>query len=139
MNHYKMLRSRKGLFLLDKIKIWNEAQTESIELPRTNYRIGGDEVKTSTQMASGKIVEDVIGYRIKIMASWEYIPDSEIKKLHKYLRESTLLKVGYHDIVNGDTSGMFRISYPDTGIFKFLNGIPMWYGAKLTMVAQEVL
>lgn len=123
---------------MDRIKIYNATKTDSILMPRCRYSIGGEEVKVTTTMASGKVVTDTIGHRRIITASWEYVPDTDIKKLHSFLRSGAALTVEYDDIVDGPTEGVFVISYPETGIFKFIEGVPMWYGVSLTMTAQGV-
>lgn len=123
---------------MDRIRIYNSDKTDSVLMPRCRYNIGGEAVQVSTQMASGKLVRDIVGHRRILTASWDWVPDVDIKKLHSFLRSCAPLPVEYHDIVDGPVEGVFVVSYPETGIFKFLGATPMWHGVSLTMTAQEV-
>lgn len=127
----------KGVWRLDKIIISDGITT--ITMPRTKkISISGQEVANEVTMASGKTVKEMIGFRTKITAEWDYVPASTIAALHTMLRQGGYFTVGYPDPDGTDKSGKFSISYPTSKIFKFVSGVAMWYGVTLTMTAQEV-
>ena len=89
-------------------------------------------------MASGKLVKDIRGYRPIIKATWDYFPANSLTQLVTMLRQGGFYVVDYPDEL-GDKSGSFKISYPETKIFKFVDGVPMWHNVELTFTAQEVI
>jgi hypothetical protein len=109
-------------------------------MPKTKkFTVGGEIVSTEIEMASGKTVEEVKGYRAVINASWDYVPADIMAALTTMLRKGGFFTVGYPDSDGTDKSTKFKISLPTPGIFKFVNGTPMWYGVSLIMKAQEVV
>ena len=122
---------------MDKITITKN--NISLTLPRTrDISFTCEEVGTETEMASGKLVKDIRGYRPVIKASWDYFPAEDLTKLISLLRQGGFYNVNYPDEA-GEKNGRFKISYPETKIFKFVNGVPMWHGVDLTFTAQEVI
>lgn len=122
---------------MDKIIITKGAT--SIEMPRVRkISVGGEEVATEVTMASGKRVKETIGFRATVNAEWDWLPAVTIADLHQLLRQGGYFQVQYPDPALGDTTGTFRIGYPETKIFKFDGTTPRWHGVKLTMTAQEV-
>lgn len=112
---------------------------DSVTMPRTrSISVGGDEVSTSTTMASGKTVKDVVGYRRTITAKWDYVPAASITALLGLLRQGGFFSVEYTDPEDGETSGVFDISPPTLDIFAYRGGAPIWHNVTLTMTAQEV-
>lgn len=101
--------------------------------------VGGQEVANEVTMASGKLVKDIIGHRVIVNAEWDYVPASQIANLVTMLRAGGYFAVTYPDPSGENKSGNFSISYPQTRIFKYVDGVPMWHGVSLTMTAQEVI
>lgn len=128
------------MFRLDKIRIYSKDRSAVIEMPVTrSLTVGGVEVSEETTMVSGKLVRDVRGIRPVLTGEWEWLPVETVSALHILLRQGGFFYVEYPDPAAGDSSGMFSISYPTTKVFRFVDGVPRWYGASLTMTAQEVI
>ena len=124
---------------MQTLKIYN-AQDAAIELPRTKkISMGGELVATEVTMVSGRKVQYVQGFRPSFTAEWEWFPNDLLAQLTNLLRQGGYFKVEYPDQDGTDKSGYFAVSYPNTGIFKFKDGRPMWYGVSLVFTAQEVL
>ena len=124
---------------MQQLKIYN-AQNQVLELPRTKkISMGGELVATEVTMVSGRKVQYVQGFRPSFTAEWEWFPNDLLAQLTNILRQGGYFKVEYPDQDGTDKSGYFAVSYPNTGIFKFKDGKPMWYGVSLTFSAQEVL
>lgn len=125
---------------MDKITIYSADRLQSVEMPVTRQvTMGGEEVADETQMISGKMVKDVRGFRATFTYEWEWVPADKMTMLHTILRQGGYFYVEYPDIVNGASNGIFSISYPESKIFKFVNGDPMWYGVALTFTSQGVV
>lgn len=124
---------------MQQLKIYN-AQGAAIELPRTKkISMGGELVATEVTMVSGRKVQYVQGFRTSFTAEWDWFPNDLLAQLTNILRQGGYFRVEYPDQDGTDKSGYFAVSYPNTGIFKFKDGKPMWYGVSLTFSAQEVL
>ena len=122
---------------MTQITISNGVTT--ITMPRIKkITVGGAEVAKEVTMASGKMVKDIIGHRAVINAEWDYVPAATMAALINLLRVGGYFTVGYPDPDGTDHSEDFSISVPAPGIFKFVSGVAMWHGVKLTMTAQEV-
>lgn len=124
---------------MDRITISSPDRAVEIIMPRVRaVTLGGEEVATEKAMASGRLVKEVKGFRATIRAEWEWLPVETVRRLHELLRRGGYFLVEYPDPVAGVASGLFSVNYPDVGIFRFVAGEPRWYGASLTMKAQEV-
>lgn len=111
----------------------------SVTMPKIrDISVGGEEVSTSTTMASGRVVKDVVGYRRTVTASWDYVPAESITALLGLLRQGGFYTVTYTDPKDGETSGVFDIDPPTLDIFAYRGGAPIWHNVSLTMTAQEV-
>lgn len=111
-----------------------------IAMPRTkSIEIGGEYESKETTMASGKIVRDVIGWRTEITAEWEWVPAGLLSQLVPIARSGQFVTIQYPDSTGADTSGVFSIEIGDQKVFKFVDGVPMWYNVQLTATAQEVV
>lgn len=118
---------------MDKIII------SGITMPRTKTLVvGGKDENKEITMASGKIVQEVIGFRKTITANWEWLPDGVLARIVPVARAGNFVQIQYPDPVQGDTSGMFKISIGDQKVFRFRNNQPYWYNVELTATAQEV-
>jgi hypothetical protein len=127
------------VLLLDKIKITKASEGLVLELPRTKkIQISGANESIQATMASGKKVSDIIGHRISITAEYDYLPAVTMTTLMTIIRSGGYCLVEYPDIT-GYASGMFEVSVPSPGIFKFRDNVPIWHGAVLTFTAQEVI
>jgi len=110
--------------------------TMTVEMPKVKaVEVGAVEVAISKQMASGKIVKDVTGYRPTILASWDFVPADTITNLLTLLRSGSFFTVLY-PAPTGDESGIFSITYPTLGLFSFIGGIPVWHNVTLSMEGQ---
>lgn len=111
-----------------------------IAMPRTrSLTIGGDyEAKEST-MASGKVVRDVVGWRVKLQADWEWLPAGVLAQIVVAARSGGFIEIRYPDSTGADTAGLFSIEIGSQKIFKFVDGAPYWYNVSLTASAQEVI
>lgn len=124
---------------MDKITIYSADKGQAITLPRVkNIEVGADEVSKSSVMASGRKVKDVIGYRAKITAVWDWIPAQTVTALLTLLQTGEYLYAEY-PAPTGDGEGYFEIDYPSLKVFCYKDGIPTWHGMTLTMTGQEVL
>lgn len=111
-----------------------------IAMPRTkSLTVGAEEVAKTVTMATGRTVKDIIGARITLHAEWNWLPQDTITAVHALLRQGGFFEVQYPDPELGDTSGMFEISMPESGIFKFVDGAPRWKDVALDFTAQEVI
>lgn len=133
MTHYEVSHGRE-VNSMDSITIGN------ILMPRTKtLEVGGTtEVKTIT-MASGLEKQYVIGYRVELSATWEYVPADILAQVVTLARSGGYVSITYPDSEGGAATGNFRISIGNQKIFKFIAGNPMWYNVELTATAQEVL
>lgn len=123
---------------MDKIKIYNEALTQSVTMPRVKkITVGAKEVSKTVTMASGKVVKDMIGYRTTVNAEWDWLPAETLSALAVLLRSGGFFYVEYPS-PSGDASGVFEIAYPSMQIFGFKNSVAVWHDVKLSMTAQEV-
>lgn len=123
---------------MDKIKISSVDRSVSVEMPHIkDITVGATEVANTVTMASGKVVKDMIGYRVTIQATWDYVPAAVLTALASLLRSGGFFYVEY-PAPTGNASGMFEIEYPSMSIFAYKNGIAVWHDVKLKMTAQEV-
>lgn len=125
---------------MDKIKIFDKNNIDYIELPRTkNVETSEDMVYTETEMASGKFVMDIKGFRPGFTAEWEWLPSGLLEKLLPMLRKGGFFNVEYPSSEGTIQKDLFKIETSGQKIFKFINGSPMWYGLKLTFTSQKVI
>lgn len=109
-------------------------------MPRTrSIEVGGAYESKESTMASGKIVRDIIGWRTELSAEWEWVPAGLLAQLVPIARSGEFVEIQYPDSDGNDASGIFTIEIGSQKIFKFVNGIPMWYNVELTATAQEVV
>lgn len=111
-----------------------------LTMPRTKtLEIGGSYESQEATMASGKIVRDVLGWRIELTATWEWIPADLLAKIVQLSRSGKFVEITYPDSSGQAASGLFAIEIGNQKIFKFVNGEPMWYNVELSATAQEVI
>ncbi len=123
---------------MDRIKISN--QTTTITMPKVRVvSVGGESVYSEAQMASGRKVRDIVGFRPTVSAKWDWVPASTMAALHAMLRSGEYLFVEYPDPVEGDASGYFDIDYPESETFQFVDGEAKWHNVSLAMTAQGVV
>lgn len=108
-------------------------------MPRTrSLEVGGEEVTKDAVMASGKMVQDIIGWRKQLAASWEWIPVETLAALTALVRSCSFVEIQYPDPVKGVSRGQFKIKIGSAKIFRFVVGQPRWYNVELDAQAQEV-
>lgn len=111
-----------------------------VTLPKIKkINVGGEIVKKTVTMASGKEVEEIIGFRPAFTGEWDYVAESTLQSLLTLLKTKSLLTVTYPDPVDTYVTGVYRVSYPQVGIFKYVLGSPMWHGVSIEFSAQEVV
>ena len=124
---------------MDKITISTMDGGTRIVMPRVkDIQVGAEEVCNTVQMASGKIVKDMIGYRPTIAATWDYVPAATLQQLATVLRNDGFFYVSY-PAPDGDAVGVFEIEYPQMRIFQYKNGIAVWHDVTLKMTSREVV
>ena len=108
-------------------------------MPRVrDIEVGAEEVSKAITMASGKTVKDILGYRVKITAVWDWIPANFVTDLLDLFKTGAFLWVEYPS-PNKSGAGFFSIEYPTLSVFCYKNGIPVWHDMTLSMTAQEVI
>lgn len=121
---------------MDRLRIISP--TEILELEKTrNIYVFAESVSISTEMASARIVKDMIGHRTEIEAEWD-APPADVAKLCSMIELNPFLTVEYFDPKNGDSIEDFEIDHPKPKVFRYKNGEPMWRGIQLTMRGQVV-
>ncbi len=120
------------------IIISNLAETMSVTMPKTRQITAGGENESKTvTTTSGRIVDEMIGFRQNITAYWEWVPADVMADLCAMLRMGTMFKITYPDPA-GMLTKVFRVKYPAPGIFRYKNGAPIWCNISLVMSASEV-
>ena len=123
---------------MDKITIYSADKSRSITMPRVrDIEVGAEEASKTVTMASGKTVKDILGYRAKITAVWDWFPAELVTELLNLLKTSAFLWVEYPS-PDGNSVGFFSIEYPTLSVFCYKNGVPVWHDMTLSMTAQEV-
>lgn len=120
------------------IQIFDKVNENWITLPRAFYSVGSEEVANMIQMASGKLVKDVKGYRKSLSAQFSYIPAETVRDLSATLRLGGFHQVMYEDLDGNIQTESFTISQPQLTVFKYVNGVAMWAELALEMTGQEV-
>lgn len=115
-----------------------QAEGLNIILPRCYYSIGSRKVVKEVEMASGKLVQDIIGSRTILNCEFEYIPAVDLANLVKIIRSCHYLDVEYQDVDGSIKTEKFKVSEPQPEIFKFVDGIAIWVNVSLRMEGQEV-
>lgn len=121
---------------MDKLQITTEFG--NITLPRSFYTVGSEEISKVITMASGKIVQDIIGSRTIINASFSYIPAADLANLIKAQRSGAFLPVTYTDTDGQEKTENMKMAPVAPTVFKFKDGVPVWVGVELELRAQEV-
>lgn len=112
---------------------------DGISMPKTRtLQVGGEYVSKEKTMASGKMVRDILGWRMTISASWDWVPAETLAQLVQTARSGNFLTIQYPDSTGQDASGSFSVSIGNQRVFRFLDGAPYWYSVTLTATAQEV-
>ena len=73
-----------------------------IAMPRTrSLEIGGYYESKEAIMASGKTVRDVLGWRVELTASWEWVPAGLLAQLVPLVRGGVFVSIDYPDSTGG--------------------------------------
>lgn len=115
-----------------------QANGINITLPKCYYSVGSKKVVKEVEMASGKLVQDIIGSRTILKCNFEYIPAVDLANLVKIIRSCQYLEVEYQDVDGTIKTEKFKVSDPEPQVFKFVNGIAIWTNVNLKMEGQEV-
>ena len=123
---------------MDNITLDSSDKSHSVTLPRVrDIEVGAEEESKTVTMASGKTVKDILGYRAKVTAVWDWIPADLVTELLNLLKTGAFLWVEY-PAPDGSGAGFFSIEYPTLSVFCYRDGIPVWHDMTLSMTAQEV-
>lgn len=123
---------------MDKITIYSSDKSHSVTLPRVrDIEVGAEEESKTVTMASGKTVKDILGYRAKVTAVWDWIPADLVTELLNLLKTGAFLWMEY-PAPDGSGAGFFSIEYPTLSVFCYKNSVPVWHDMTLSMTAQEV-
>lgn len=110
-----------------------------LEMPRTKtLEVGGSYESQEATMASGKIVRDVLGWRVELTATWEWVPADLLAQIVQLARSGQFVTISYPDSTGQTVSGAFTLEIGNQKIFKFVDGVPVWYNVELTATAQGV-
>ena len=114
--------------------------TTTITMPRTRQVTdAGGLSYIEKEMAGGKLVRDVKGFRPGFTYTWDYVPAATITALVTMLRAGGYYTVNYFDTDGTDKSGRFKVDYPTFELFTFRGGVAMWHNCTLTIKSQEVV
>ena len=92
---------------MDNIRIFKKNNVDYIDLPRTKKITYAEEpVVYETQMASGKLVQDIMGARPVFSAQFEYLPAGVLQEVVMLLRQGGFFAVRYPS-PTGETTGVF--------------------------------
>lgn len=123
--------------VLRNIKISNSENSVMLR-EDSIFEITHEEVGTTKQMASGKIVRDVVGYRPVLNIPVGYLSVEDVRKLKQIINSGEFATVEFPGL-DGDASGSFIIAPPIyKGVIYGDNGVDVWIGMQLTCRAQEV-
>lgn len=123
---------------MTEIKISDGITT--ITMPRTRQvQDAGELAYIEKEMASGKRVRDVKGFRPGFTYSWDYVPASTITALITMLRSGSYFTVDYFDLDGVDKTDVFSVDYPTFKVFTFRKGVAVWHDCTLTIKAQGVV
>lgn len=126
---------------MDNIRIFKKNNVEYIDLPRTkNISYAEQAVAYETEMASGKLVQDIMGVRPTFTVKFDYVTPDTLRDVVSLLRQGGFFTVVYPTPLGNDEVGVFKIE-ENAGqkVFKFVGGQPMWYGMSLTFTSQVVI
>lgn len=120
------------------LKIYDD-NSNAIVMPRVRYTLASEEMSEESVMMSGRIVKDILGYRIIISAEWEWVPADMLAYVVNMIRSGKFRYVEYQDVNGAVRKEKFSISQPEPEIFTFTDdGTAVWRTVKLKMTAQEV-
>lgn len=112
---------------------------DGVKMPRTRaLTVGGEMIAREVQMASGKMIREVVGFRKILKIEWAWMPEAVMRRIHFIARQGGFVEVEYPDPEQGACTGVFAMTPPESGIFKFVRGDPMWRDVALTLTAREV-
>lgn len=125
---------------MDRIKIYKKDEVSFLTLPKTRQISFLNEVVAyETTMASGRIVQDIVGYRSIIKVQLDYVPADLLAALVVLLRAGGFFKVEYPAPDGTVQSGLFKVvDKSGQKVFRFRRGEPFWYGVELEMTSQAV-
>lgn len=110
-----------------------------VTMPTTkNITHGGELEGVETTMSDGTKKTDVVGFRLAVTYSYTYIPAEDLATLHKLLRSGKYFSCTYLDVDNVEKTAVFSISYPQTSVFMYKNGVAVWHNATITLSSKEV-
>lgn len=125
---------------MNRHKLVIATDTESVTLPVTkSISVSGKLESTEIIMANGTTKYDVVGFRKKITYSYRYIAADVMANLHMLLRNNVFFNCTYLDVDNVEKTEVFKISYPETSVFMYKDGVAVWQDAVLTLTARDLM
>lgn len=111
-----------------------------IAMPRTKtLEVGGYYESKEAVMASGKTVRDVLGLAGGTTASWEWVPAGLLTQLVPLVGAVPSCRSSIPTPPGPRQRAPLPWRSAAKKIFKFVDGVPMWYNVELTATAQEVV
>lgn len=91
-------------------------------------------------MASGKTVRDVLGWRVELTASWEWVPAGLLTQLVPLVRGGSFVQIEYPDATGATAAGTFAVEIGSQKDFQVCGRqCPCGTILELTATAQEVV
>lgn len=114
---------------------------DTIELSsKIEYPLGGEEVNKKAEMASGKIVKDVVGYRDVLEIPVGYLDVETMALLRDMIRRNDgFLSITY-PTPSGSMTNDFVIEDPKGKVIKYDDlGHAMWLDVTIKAISTEVV
>ena len=107
------------------------------EMPKTKkITYGRTELSKTVTTADGTEYRELVGEKSVITCEWDYVPAAIINEIFAI---TGYVMVAHPDIDGNWTTTEMKISKPKVSLFRFVNGIPVWHGVKLTLTGRRVL
>ena len=109
-------------------------------LPDLKIEITPKEIGKQAEMASGRAVKDVVGYKDRLKIPVGYLPLEDVRKLQQMIRRNA----GYLTIsicnVAGDRTEKYVVEEPTYTTFSYdENGVAVWRGVIINATTAEVV
>lgn len=102
------------------------------------YEITNENINKTYQMASGKIVEDYIGYRKRITAEVDSVPQDILTAFNSLVKQG-FTEVKYIDDDGIEKTDYFKVQPFSPSVLKYdSQNKPIWHNCIIEMEAQNV-
>lgn len=118
----------------------HELKIGTLTLPYTSkITYAGEIVGTETQMASGALVSDIIGFRPTITYTYDYLPATTMQALHALLRTARYFSCKYINPEGSVVTASCKVDYPSADYWIYRGGVAVWHNAVITLTRREVI